>query len=52
MKTSRLIGFLTLLLTILLGAGFIPRYGTQVRMAALALYLVGIAGFIIHFITR
>jgi hypothetical protein len=45
--------FLTLVtFTILLGGGLIPRYGTQIRMAALGLYLLGIAGFVIHFLTR
>jgi hypothetical protein len=45
--------FLTLItFAILLGAGLVPRYGTQIRMAALGLYLLGIAGFIIHFLMR
>jgi hypothetical protein len=35
-----------------LAAGFLPRYGRQLRLATLAVYLVGIAGFIVWFLIR
>ena len=37
---------------ILLSSRFFGRYGRQAQIAALTLYLVGIAAFVIHFVTR
>lgn len=49
-RTAQILSGVTLV--ILLSSRFFGRYGRQVQIAALTLYLIGIAAFIVHFLTR
>ncbi len=41
-----------LVLAAFIGARFLPRHAARIRVAALAIYLAGIAAFIVWFLIR